>query len=82
MWDDERMHSLGFLFRRTLTQDGRYHTANFSKDDMWFRWESVLSHDIIEANERRRLSEFPDDRKEFGSYKRETWWSTGEFETD
>ncbi|KAK0100512.1 hypothetical protein ONS96_007786 [Cadophora gregata f. sp. sojae] len=60
IWDDKRMYSLGFLFQETCAGDRRPFTTNFTKDDMWFRWESVLSQDIIEANERRRLAEFPD----------------------
>ncbi|KAH7412851.1 hypothetical protein BKA64DRAFT_659703 [Cadophora sp. MPI-SDFR-AT-0126] len=80
IWDDARMHSLGFLFRETFQDSetgGIFCTKSFSKDDMWFRWESVLSQHIIEANERRRLAEFPDGYREFGSKRFETWWSTG-----
>ncbi|KAH6692130.1 hypothetical protein BKA61DRAFT_625033 [Leptodontidium sp. MPI-SDFR-AT-0119] len=77
IWDDERMRDLGFLFRETHSEDSmRSIIQSFSEDDMYFRWESILDQDVINAYENRRLGEFELRVREYGSTgRRESYWA-------
>jgi len=76
IWDDERMRDLGFLFIETPTGDPILsYVQSFSDSDMYFRWESVLDQNVIDANEERRLGEFGPTVREYGSTKRAAYWA-------
>ncbi|KAL2062144.1 hypothetical protein VTL71DRAFT_6410 [Oculimacula yallundae] len=74
IWDDERMKSLGFLFRMYTGDDGHSHRS-FSIHDFFYRWESILSRDLIEANDRQRIAAFPEGRRSFDFPAKATWWA-------
>lgn len=71
------MRDLGFLFRETHSEDSmRSIIQSFSEDDMYFRWESILDQDVIDAYENRRLGEFELRVREYGSTgRRESYWA-------
>lgn len=45
-----------------------------SISNMWFTWESILSKEEIEEQERHRIAQFPESQRQFGSMKRESYW--------
>ncbi|RFU33665.1 hypothetical protein B7463_g2680, partial [Scytalidium lignicola] len=73
IWSIKRLAMLG-LFNYFQGYELPGSPPHLSTDNKWFTWESILSREEIEDQERWRISQFPEPQREFGSAKKETYW--------
>jgi hypothetical protein len=69
IWDHDRLAALELLNhgqgRAALHSD-----ILLSQHNLWFTWESLLSREEIESQERKRINQFPETARAFGSRER------------